>query len=161
MEDAGDEHGGKKLPVIVATEDLGRYRGEVTMVDGGFDPLHHGHVAYLEAAAGLGLPVLANVSPDDWVGEKHPPFLDQAERGAVIDAIRFVACTHLSAIETVEVLRLLAPRYYAKGADWRGRLPEDELAACADAGTEVVYLDTVVDSSTAILERYADRRQAR
>ena len=65
---------------------------------------------------------------------------------------------HLSSIATVDVLRLLAPRYYAKGADWRGRLPDDELAACADAGTEVVYLDTVVDSSTAILERYERRR---
>jgi hypothetical protein len=76
----------------------------------------------------------------------------------VIDAFRFVAYTHLSALPTVEVLRLLGPRYYAKGADWNGRLPEDELAACAEAGTEVVYLDTVVDSSTAILERYERRR---
>lgn len=146
--------------MIVATEDLGGYRGQVTMVDGGFDPLHHGHVAYFEAAAGLGLPVLCNVSSDGWVGEKHPPLLDQAERGAVIDAIRFVAYTHLSALPTVEVLRLLGPRYYAKGADWRGRLPADELAVCAEASTEVVYLDTVVDSSTAILERY-ERRRAR
>ncbi|MGE5272781.1 MAG: hypothetical protein ACM3QU_03290 [Verrucomicrobiota bacterium] len=144
--------------MIVASEDLGRYRGEVTMVDGGFDPLHHGHVAYFEAAAALGPPVLCNVSPDVWVGEKHPPLLEQAERGAVIDAMRFVRYTHLSSVPTVEVLRLLGPRYYAKGADWRGRLPEDELAACAVAGTEVVYLDTVVDSSTAILERYAARR---
>jgi bifunctional ADP-heptose synthase (sugar kinase/adenylyltransferase) len=146
--------------VIIATEDLPRHRGEVTMVDGGFDPLHHGHVAYFEAAAGLGVPVLCNVSSDEWVAGKHPPILDQAERGAVIDAIRFVAYTHLSALPTVEVLRLLGPRYYAKGADWRGRLPEDELAACADAGTEVVYLDTVVESSTAILGRY-ERRRAR
>jgi len=128
------------------------------MVDGGFDPLHHGHVAYFEAAATLGAPVLCNVSSDAWVGGKHPPLLDHAERGAVIDAIRFVSYVHLSSIATVDVLRLLAPRYYAKGADWRGRLPDDELAACADAGTEVVYLDTVVDSSTAILERYERRR---
>jgi cytidyltransferase-like protein len=147
--------------MIVATEDLGRYRGAVTMVDGGFDPFHHGHVAYFEAAAGLGLPVLCNVSSDDWVARKHPPLLDQAERAAIVDAIRWVDYTHLSAVETVEVLRLLAPRYYAKGADWRGRLPEDELAACAEAGTEVVYLDTVVDSSTTILERYAGRKRAR
>jgi glycerol-3-phosphate cytidylyltransferase-like family protein len=143
---------------MIATEDLRRHHGGVTMVDGGFDPLHHGHIAYFEAAAGLGLPVLCNVAADEWVAEKHPPLLDQVERGAVIDAIRFVAYTHLSALPTVEVLRLLGPRYYAKGADWRGRLPEDELAACAAAGTEVVYLDTVVDSSTAILERYERRR---
>jgi cytidyltransferase-like protein len=160
VEDAGDEHG-EKLPVIVSTEDLGRYRGAVTMVDGGFDPLHHGHVAYFEAAAALGLPVLCNVSSDEWVARKHPPLLDQAERAAIIDAIRWVDYTHLSAVETVDVLRLLSPRYYAKGADWEGRLPTDELAVCAEIGTEVVDLDTVVDSSTAILERYAGREQAR
>jgi bifunctional ADP-heptose synthase (sugar kinase/adenylyltransferase) len=147
--------------VIVATEDLGAYRGQVTLVDGGFDPLHHGHVAYFEAAAGLGLPVLCNVSPDAYVARKHPPFLDQPERGTVIDSIRWIEYTHLSHGSTEEVLRLLGPRYYAKGADWRGRLPDGEVAACAEAGTEVVYLDTVVDSSTAILERYAGREQAR
>jgi cytidyltransferase-like protein len=146
--------------VIVATADLPRYRGAVTMVDGGFDPLHHGHVSYLEAAAALGLPVLCNVSSDDWVRRKHPPLLDQQERAALVDAIRFVDLTHLSAGDTLDVLRLLRPRYYAKGADWRGHLPDAEQAACAELGIEVVYLDTVLDSSTAILERYERRQRA-
>src|SRR4029078_8932155 len=66
--------------VIVPTYDLAGYAGKVTMVDGGVDPLHHGHVAYFQAAAGLGLPVLCNVAPDDWVRRKHPPLLPQAER---------------------------------------------------------------------------------
>ena len=131
------------------------------MVDGGFDPLHHGHVAYFEVAAGLGLPVFCNVSSDEWVAGKHPPLLDQAERGAVIDAIRFVAYTHPSSVSTAEVLQLLEPRYYAKGADWEGRLPEEELAICAERGIEVVYLDTVVESSSAILVRYAARQRGR
>ena len=131
------------------------------MVDGGFDPLHHGHVAYFEAAAGLGVPVLCNVSPDEYVSRKHPPFLDQAERAAIIDAFRQVAYTYLAQTTTEEVLRLLQPRYYAKGADWSGRLPEGELAVCIEAGIEVVYLDTVVESSSAILERYAGRQRAR
>lgn len=130
------------------------------MVDGGFDPLHHGHVAYFAAASGLGLPVLCNVSGDDYVSRKHPPFLDQAERGAIVDAIRSVDYTHLSQTATAAVLLLLEPRYYAKGADWKGRLPDEELSICASRGIEVVYLDTVVDSSTAILERYARREQA-
>ena len=147
--------------MIVPAADLAAHRGEVTLVDGGFDPLHHGHVAYFEAAAGLGLPVLCNVSSDEYVARKHPPFLNQGERGAIIDAIRWVAYTHLSQTSTEDVLRQLRPRYYAKGADWRGRLPEEELAACAELGIEVVYLDTVVDSSTAILERYGGRERAR
>jgi len=140
--------------VIVATDDLGSYRGAVTMVDGGFDPLHPGHIAYFEAAAALELPVLCNLCPDEWIARKHAPLLPQAERAAVIDAIRFVAYTHPSSLPTAEVLSRLAPRRYAKGADWRGRLPDEELTVCADLGIDVVYLDTVVDSSTGILERY-------
>jgi glycerol-3-phosphate cytidylyltransferase-like family protein len=144
--------------VIVASADLPGLAGQVTMVDGGFDPLHPGHVAYFEAAAGAGLPVLCNVSPDDWVVRKHTPLLAQDERAAIIDAIRWISYTHLSRTSTAEVLRALAPRYYAKGADWRGRLPAEELEACADVGTEVLYLDTVLGSSTGILERYDERR---
>jgi cytidyltransferase-like protein len=140
--------------VILATEDLGGYRGAVTMVDGGFDPLHPGHIAYFRAAAALGLPVLCNLCPDEWIARKHPPLLAQAERATILDAIRYVDYTHPSSVATAEVLRRLAPRHYAKGADWRGRLPGEELSACADLGIDVVYLDTVVDSSTGILERY-------
>ena len=143
--------------MIVATHDLAGHRGGVTMVDGGFDPLHPGHVAYFEAAAALGLPVLCNVAPDEWVARKHPPLLTQSERGAIIDAIRWVTYTHLAQTTTNEVLRLLRPRYYAKGADWRGRLPEAEVETCREHGVEVVYLDTVLDSSTAVLERYESR----
>jgi cytidyltransferase-like protein len=147
--------------MIVATGDLGSYHGRVTLVDGGFDPLHNGHVAYFEAAAGLGFAVLCNISSDEYVARKHPPFLEQAERGAIIDAIRWVDYTHLSAITTEGVLRLLRPRYYAKGVDWRGKLPPAEIETCAEHGIEVVYLDTVLDSSTTILERYAGRGPAR
>ena len=144
--------------MIVATEDLDAHRGQVTMVDGGFDPLHPGHVAYFEAAAALGRPVLCNVAPDGWVARKHPPLLPQADRAALVDAIRFVDHVHLASGTTASVLRALGPAAYAKGADWRGRLPDEELAICAELGIEVVYLDTVRDSSTALLERYDRRR---
>jgi cytidyltransferase-like protein len=146
--------------VILATEDLGRHRGKVTMVDGAFDPIHPGHIAYIEAAARLGPPVLCNISSDEYVSRKHEPFLSQEERAAIIDAIRWVEYTHLSRTTTNEVLRLLEPRSYAKGVDWQGRLPEEELATCAELGIAVVYLDTVLDSSTAILERYEARSRA-
>jgi D-beta-D-heptose 7-phosphate kinase/D-beta-D-heptose 1-phosphate adenosyltransferase len=140
--------------VIVATEELGAHAGVVAMVDGGFDPIHPGHVAYFREAAALGAPVLCNVSSDDWVGAKHRPLLTQAERAEIIDAIRFVDYVHLSHGTTEDVLRALRPRFYVKGADWRDRLPAEQVEICAGAGTEIVYLDTVLGSSTAILERW-------
>lgn len=140
--------------MIVATEQLAEHRRRVAMVDGGFDPLHPGHVRYFAAAAELGLPVLVNVSPDEYVARKHPPLLAQAERAAIIDAIRHVDYVYLSQGLTVDVLRTLQPRFYVKGKDWRDRLPADEIATCEEHGIEVVYLDTVTDSSTAILDRF-------
>lgn len=143
--------------MIVPTERLPELAGRVTMVDGGFDPLHGGHVAYFRAAAALGLPVFCNVSGDEWVEGKHPPLLPHDERAELVDAIRWVEYTHVSRIPTAEVLARVRPRFYAKGADWRDRLPDAEREACAEAGVEVVFLDTVVASSTAILGRYVER----
>ena len=141
--------------MIVTTDELPRYGGEVAMIDGGFDPLHAGHIEYMRAAAALGAPVLCNVSSDEWVARKHAPLLPQRDRVKVIDAIRYVDYTHASSISTVAVLRALRPRFYVKGADWGGRLPNEEVAACEQLGIEPVFLDTVLDSSTRILEDYA------
>jgi cytidyltransferase-like protein len=143
--------------VIVATEELPSLRGMVAMVDGGFDPLHAGHVAHFRAAAELGVPVLCNVSGDHYVSRKHPPLLQESERVQVIDAIRYIDYVHLSHTTTVAVLRMLTPRYYVKGADWRGRLPADEVALCETEGVEITYLDTVTNSSSLILEQFMTR----
>jgi glycerol-3-phosphate cytidylyltransferase-like family protein len=143
--------------VIVATADLPGLAGRVTMVSGGFDPLHPGHIAYFRAASDLGLPVLCNVSPDDWVGRKHAPLLLREERLQVIDAVRLVDYTHAEETSTEDVLARLRPRFFAKGSDWRDRLPDEERAVCEQHGVEIVFLDTVLDSSTDVLRRYRDR----
>lgn len=142
--------------MIVGAADLDGLRGTVTMVDGGFDPLHPGHIAYFSAAAALGLPLLCSVAPDAWVARKHEPLLDQAERCEVIDAIRQIAYTFPSNSSTEDVLRALRPRFYAKGADWRDRLPAGEIAACAEHEVEIIFLDTVLASSSEILQRFKE-----
>jgi cytidyltransferase-like protein len=111
--------------VIVSADRLTGLRGLVAMVDGGFDPLHAGHIAYFRAAAQLGAPVLCNVASDDWVARKHPPLLPQDDRAEVIDAIRWIDYTYLSRTATADVLETLRPLFYVKGADWRDRLPAE------------------------------------
>lgn len=144
--------------MIIGTDRLAGLRGRVSMVDGGFDPIHAGHVAYFRAAAELGLPVLCNVAGDAWVMRKHAPLLPQAERAAVIDAFRWIDWTHPAPGPTVDVLRAARPRYYVKGRDWEGRFPAEERAACEELGIEPVFLDTVTHSSTEILRRYGETR---
>lgn len=146
--------------MIVPTADLSRLRATVTMVSGGFDPLHHGHVDHFDQAARLGAPLLCNVTGDRYVSQKHPPLLSQEQRAHVIDHLRPIAYTHLADLPTHDVLELAQPRYFVKGLDWRGRLPEEEVRACERAGVEIVYLESVVASSTEILMRCLENHRA-
>lgn len=146
--------------MIVATDELGDLHGQVTMVSGGFDPLHDGHVAYFSGAAALGAPVLCNVTGDAYVSTKHPPLLLQDERARLIDALRAISYTHVSDLTTDEVLERLRPRYFAKGLDWEGRLPPSELAVCERVGTEIVFLRTVLASSSRILSRWTEQLES-
>jgi cytidyltransferase-like protein len=141
--------------MILEFTQLHAYRRRVAMVDGAFDPLHRGHIEYFRAAAGLGVPLLCNVASDRYVRTKHPPLLPEDQRAAIVDAIRYIAYTHLNPYDTETVLRELRPRYYVKGADWEGRLPPEQVAICREYEIEIVYLDTVLDSSSRILEQFA------
>lgn len=147
--------------MIVGFDELPRYRRAVAMVDGAFDPLHAGHIEYFRQARELGLPVLCNVASDRYVRTKHEPLLDEAQRAVVIDAIRFIEFTHVNHRDTEAILRQLEPAYYVKGRDWEGRLPGEQIRICRELGIEIRYLDTVVDSSTKILEEYRRRLPAR
>ena len=145
--------------MILSFEDLKKYRKQVAMVDGAFDPLHRGHIEYFRAAAErLDVPLLCNVASDRYVRSKHPPLLPEDHRAAVVDAIRFISYTHVNQFDTETILRELQPKYYVKGKDWDGRLPPEQVRICAEYGIGVVYLDTVVDSSSRILKSYTENQ---
>ena len=146
--------------MIVSFERLHEFRGRVAMVDGAFDPLHRGHVEYFRAATSLGVPVLCNIACDRYVRSKHPPLLPEGQRAAVVDAIRYIDYTHVNPFDTETVLRELRPRCYVKGRDWEGRLPAEQVAICREHGIEIVYLDTVLDSSSRLLQRFASEHQS-
>ena len=144
--------------MILSFEQLKDYRGAVAMVDGAFDPLHPGHIEYFRAAAQLGSPVLCNVASDRYVQTKHRPLLNETQRAAVLDAIRYIDYVHIYQVDTETVLRQLRPRYYVKGSDWRQRgLPAQQIAICEEHGIGIVYLDTVLDSSSRILKDYCEQ----
>ena len=138
--------------MIVAFDQLKNYCQKVAMVDGAFDPLHRGHIEYFRAAAErLDVPLLCNVASDRYVWTKHPPLLPDEQRAAIVDAIRYISYTHINQFDTETVLRELQPKYYVKGKDWDGRLPPEQVKICLEHGIEIVYLDTVFESSTRIL----------
>jgi glycerol-3-phosphate cytidylyltransferase-like family protein len=147
--------------MLLTTDQLPKYRQQVAMVDGSFDPIHDGHIGYFKAASELGVPLLCNVAPDSWTVTKHPVFLEQQQRGIVLDAIRYITFVHLAGLATVEVLRLLQPRFYVKGNDWvdRGGVPQVEADVCVELGIEVVYLPTVTNSSSRILHTFTSQTE--
>ena len=148
--------------MIVGYKDLKQYRKKVAMVAGAFDPLHHGHIAYFKAARELGVPVLCNVASDRYVRTKHRPLLTETQRAAVIDAIRYVDYVHIYQIDTETVLRQLRPKYYVKGADWSTRgLPPEQHAICREYDIGIVYLDTMLDSSSRLLKDYCAQQDLR
>jgi cytidyltransferase-like protein len=147
--------------VIVEFDQLRAYRSQVAMVDGAFDPLHRGHIEYFRAASELGVPLLCNVASDRYVSTKHPPLLPEDHRAAVVDAIRYISYTHINRVDTETILRELRPRYYVKGKDWDGRLPPAQVAICEEHGIGIVYLDTVIDSSSRPLQQFALQQNQR
>jgi len=148
--------------VILEFEQLKDYRKKVAMVDGAFDPLHRGHIEYFRAAVEqLDVPLLCNVASDRYVRTKHVPLLPEEHRAAVVDALRFITYTHINQFDTETILRELQPKYYVKGRDWEGRLPAEQVRICGDHGIEVVYLDTVIDSSSRILKSYTEQQSLR
>lgn len=125
------------------------------LVDGAFDPLHAGHVAYLQAARALNSgPLLCAVASDDQIRAKgREPLLPQESRVAVMEAL----CDVVYAKDgpTEDVIAAMRPRLYVKGMDWRGKLPAEQETACRVAGVPAYFVTTPEDSSEARLRAWA------
>jgi len=61
---------------------------KVVLITGGFDPLHSGHIAYINAAKKLGDMLVVGLNSDAWLSRKKGrPFLPLGERVAVTSAL--------------------------------------------------------------------------
>lgn len=145
--------------MILTFDALPAYAGTVAMVDGAFDPLHAGHIEYFRAALDkTGQPLLCNVASDRYVRSKNrPPLLSEMTRAVVVDAVRHISFTHINQHDTETILEQLRPSHYVKGADWKNRgLPPRQVEICRRLGIEIVYLDTMLDSSSRLLDRFVE-----
>jgi D-beta-D-heptose 7-phosphate kinase/D-beta-D-heptose 1-phosphate adenosyltransferase len=63
----------------------------IVLISGGFDPLHSGHVSYINAARKLGDWLIVGINSDDWLRRKKgQAFLPFSERSSIISNLRSV-----------------------------------------------------------------------
>ena len=108
---------------------------------GYFNPLHKGHVEYLQKARALGDYLVVIVNSDLQRAIKNSkPFMDEQERMFILGALKCVDEVFLSIDEDATVCRSLeavSPHIFAKGGD---RFSEEipEARVCQQLGIKMV-----------------------
>lgn len=114
---------------------------KVIMVSGGFDPLHIGHIRYLQAARVHGNVVVA-LNSDDWLlRKKGYVFMPFNERKAILEALEAVSgvCAVDDADGTVaKAILQYEPHCFGNGGD-RIEPNPDEALACQLTGCEMIF----------------------
>lgn len=100
---------------------------KVVVVSGGFDPIHSGHIEYIERAKELGSILVVALNSDEWLSRKKGrPFMPWSERSRIIKALKPVGYVMQfndidgSAIDAIHKTRLMWPRakiIFANGGD--------------------------------------------
>lgn len=113
----------------------------IVAVSGGFDPLHSGHVQYIQAAAEFG-DVHVYLNTDDWLMRKKGfVFMPLKGRAEVLWAIKGVTLVIPADDEDGTVwktIQQMKPDFFAKGGD-RGPDNTPEAEICSELGIDVLY----------------------
>jgi cytidyltransferase-like protein len=131
---------------------------KIIFLDGGFDPLHNGHLKYFELAkAKFNLEIFCNIQGDHYMEQtkKRPSILPEEHRAYLIHSLKTVSHVHICKTSTADILSKVKPAIYIKGLDWKTRgLPQEELDICRENNTEIVYMDSVLNSSTDLVKDF-------
>lgn len=145
---------------------------KIVIVTGGFDPVHSGHIAYIQAARQLGTKLIVGANSDAWLREKKGrEFMPWAERAAILGSIRGVDevwafdDSDNSARDLIRQVRNANPKakiIFANGGDrTKTNVPEQDLD---DGNLEFIFGvggENKANSSSWILERWQYDRQER
>ena len=146
----------KVLSVADLTIAAAEWRKEgavIVLAAGVFDPLHAGHVQYLEKARGMGNVLVVSVAADHRVN-KGPgrPIYTAAHRAVPVAALRCVdAVTVCRGKSVAPVIDALRPHIFVKGEEYREALTPalraEEAALLAYGGRLAFASGSVVLSS--------------
>ena len=145
--------------MIVKIKHLRNKNIDLAMVDGGFDPLHDGHIRYFKKSREKfnNCKIVCCLASDKYIKKKHKVFLNQNRRSIIIDSIKYIDFVIKSDITTAHVLKIIKPKYYIKGIEWKNKLPKKEIEICKENKIKIIYLNTRKSSSTKLLNSYVKK----
>jgi len=112
------------------------------VASGYFDPIHVGHIKYLQEAKKLGDKLIVIINNDFQAKRKKgKPFMRETERAVIVGELKCVDSVRISldTDETVcNTLRAIHPDIFANGGDRTSdEVPETEV--CRELGIEMVF----------------------
>ena len=129
----------------------------IVAASGGFDPLHAGHVEYLEKAKKLGDKLIVILNKDHFLKKKKGyAFMPFDERCKIIAALKYVdeIVPCIDEDNTVcKTLEMLKPDIFAKGGDRTAdEIPEAKI--CRELGIKIIDgLGEKIQSSSELVEK--------
>jgi D-beta-D-heptose 7-phosphate kinase/D-beta-D-heptose 1-phosphate adenosyltransferase len=143
-----------------------RARGRrIVFTNGCFDLLHVGHVRAFEEARAQGDLLVVGVNRDRRVRElKGPgrPLVPERQRAEIVAALACVDYVVLFAEDTpVSLIRRLRPHVVAKGGDYRGKRPPEQIAVERQGGRFHLLRQTPGVRSSVLIGRARSGRPGR
>ena len=122
---------------------------KISIISGGFDPLHSGHISYIHEAKKLGDKLIVLLNSDEWlIKKKGKNFLPFKERALILESIKFV--DEVIIFEETDPLNLIIkikPDVLVKGSDY----PIDKVIGndfVNSYGGRVVLVDLIPNQSS-------------
>lgn len=153
----------KIRPLAELADLLGKQRRgkKVVHCHGVFDPLHVGHIRYLNQAQQLGDILIVTVTPDHFVkkGPHRPAFPESLREEAIaaLEGVDYVAVNEWpTAVETIKLLR---PDFYVKGSEFRdledvtGAITQEK-EAVESIGGVIAFTDDITFSASNIVNQH-------
>jgi len=140
---------------------------KIVMVSGGFDPLHIGHIRYIQEAKKLGDKLIVVINNDNWFDLKGKPvFMTAKERKEIIEALatvdQVIISGHKKGTKDMSVCKeiiKIKPDIFANGGDrFADNIPEFKL--CNDLGIQMIFnvgRGGKIRSSSEMLKAYAKK----
>lgn len=138
---------------------------KIVMVSGGFDPIHIGHVRYMQEASMLGDKLIVVINNDNWLRiKKGVEFMPEQERKEIIEALYCVDKVVISShtrntndMSVCEEIKKIKPHIFANGGDrFADNIPEFKL--CNELGVKMVFnvgKGGKIRSSSELLKEYS------